>query len=130
GDGPGESWPDCLGLLLGPRAPRLYRCGQELSGVEALGPALAAPDPPGLPAQRPATGATRHTGLCRGGCRLATGDGRHESPGGRGVVQPPSAPTVPKSAGEPARALDGVDALRGRPANPDGQQRFGAVPAR
>src|SRR5439155_2861145 len=71
--------------------------------------------------------ATGRPRLCRGGRRAAASDGHHEGPGGGGVVRSPPASAVPESAGEPPGTLDGVDALRRRPADPDGQQRLGAV---
>ncbi len=47
-------------------------------------------------------------------------DGGGTGPGG-------SADAVPESAGEPGSALGGADAVRGRPADPDGQQYLRAT---
>src|SRR5271166_4555137 len=92
---------------------------------------MAAADSCALPAQRPPLGGAEGRGDVRGSRWLpAAGRGRDEDADGDRTDSGGPRDALPESSGKPARALGGTDAVRERPADPDGQQHFGTTCAR
>src|SRR5690349_20830476 len=84
---------------------------------------MAAADSRALPTQpSPLGGRAGLGGVWGGGLLPAPGRGRDQGADGEGTGPGGSGDAVPESAGEPGSALGGADAVRGRPADPDGQQ--------
>ena len=102
-----------VGILLGARAARLRGSGQELDGVDALGPGMAAPHPTCLPRQsRTFAASSRHSGVSRAGCFVASRGGGDASSSRGGTLRSQTPPAVPQGFGKPARALGGTGSVR------------------
>jgi len=109
----GEERVVAVGILLGARAARLRGGGQELDGVDALGPGMAASHPTGLPRQsRTFTAPSRHSGVSRAGCFVASGGGGDARSSGGRTFRSQTPPAVPQGFGKPTRALDRARAIR------------------
>src|SRR5664279_4323962 len=93
-----------------------------------MGLGMAPADSRALPTQPPPVGGGDGLGGVWGGGRLpAPGRGRDEGAEGDGTGPGGSRDALPEDPGEPGDALGGADAVRRRPADPDGQQYLGTT---
>src|SRR5208337_3225563 len=118
-------------ILLGSCTAGLHPGGQGLAQVQDVGLGMAAADSRALPAERQPVGGGEGLGGVRGSGRLpAAGRGRDENTDGDRTGPGGSCTNLPESSGKPAIALGRADAVRGCPADPDGQQRLRTTCAR
>ena len=122
---------DCgPGLLLGPCAAGFYPSRQRMAAIEDMGLGMAPADSPALPVERPQVGSDeRLSSVPESRWPSAESCGRDEEADGDRTSPSEAFDTLPKGSGKLARTLGGIDTIRGRFTDPDGQQRLGTMRA-